>query len=91
MSTRLLRIHGRVQGVGFRHSLLLQARRAELAGWVRNRIDGTVEALLQGPASAVAAVEAWAQAGPPGAWVERVEGQAAPEETVAGFEQRPTA
>ena len=87
---RRLRIHGVVQGVGFRYSLQREAVRLGLAGWVRNRRDGTVEALACGPAPAVDALVAWAHRGPPSARVDRVE--VAPDEGhFTGFEQRPTA
>jgi acylphosphatase len=91
--TRHLRISGRVQGVGFRFSLHGEARARGVAGWVRNRRDGSVEALLQGEAAAVDAVIAWARRGPPAAQVERVEEAAAPDEfsrPYDGFEQLPT-
>jgi acylphosphatase len=91
--TRHLRISGRVQGVGFRYSLHAEAKARGLTGWVRNRRDGSVEALLQGEAAALDAVVAWARRGPPAARVERVEESAAPAEfdrTYAGFEQLPT-
>ena len=85
-----LRIHGVVQGVGFRYSLQREAVRLGLAGWVRNRRDGTVEALALGPAAAVDALVAWARRGPPSARVERVE--VAPDEGhFTTFEQHPTA
>ncbi len=69
---KLLRIHGRVQGVGYRQSLRYQAARLGVAGWVRNRRDGTVEALVSGQAEAVQAILRWAEQGPPLAGVEQV-------------------
>jgi acylphosphatase len=91
--TRHLRISGRVQGVGFRYALHDEARSRGLAGWVRNRRDGSVEALLQGEAAAVQAVIAWARRGPPAARVDRIDEGAAPGEfdrPYADFEQLPT-
>ena len=73
MIARHLRIHGRVQGVGYRQSLYMMATRAGLNGWVRNRRDGTVEAILSGPAAEVDAVIAWAHRGPPLARVTGIE------------------
>jgi len=70
---RRLTISGRVQGVGFRYSLADEARARKLGGWVRNRRDGTVEALLAGPEAEVDAIIAWARHGPPGARVTSVE------------------
>jgi acylphosphatase len=70
---RHLLIHGRVQGVGFRHATTLEARRLGLCGWVRNRSDGRVEALIAGPAEAVAHLLVWAQHGPPLARVDQLE------------------
>ncbi|MFN3751587.1 MAG: acylphosphatase [Thiobacillus sp.] len=87
MQTRHLRIHGRVQGVGFRVSMRLEAERLGVSGWVRNTADGKVEAVVQGPAEAVDALIAWAHQGPPLARVERVEVSAAAG-TYRGFEQR---
>jgi len=92
----LLRIHGRVQGVGFRWNLCQEARLLGVNGWVRNRLDGTVEALAWGSAEAVTALVAWSHDGPPGAKVIRVDVRepapdVAPEvEYQIGFEQRPT-
>jgi acylphosphatase len=66
-------ISGRVQGVGFRYALADEARARSLGGWVRNRRDGTVEALLAGPQAEVEAVIEWARHGPPAARVSSVE------------------
>lgn len=69
---KLLRIHGRVQGVGYRESMRQQAHRLGLSGWVRNRRDGTVEALVCGHAEQVDLIIEWAKQGPRFATVERV-------------------
>ena len=71
--TRHLIIRGRVQGVGFRYSMALEAMRHGLRGWVRNRREGTVEAVIAGTAPAVAAMLVWARQGPPAAHVEQLE------------------
>ena len=94
---RHLSIHGRVQGVSYRRSLCIAAEALGLRGWVRNRSDGSVEALIEGLPDAVERLTAWAHEGPPAARVERVvaterrvgdggEGG----EALHGFEQRPT-
>jgi acylphosphatase len=64
-----VRIEGRVQGVWFRGWTLQQARQRGLAGWVRNRVDGSVEALFAGPPDAVTAMVADCHRGPPAALV----------------------
>ena len=69
---KLLRIHGRVQGVGYRESMRQQAHRLGLSGWVRNRRDGTVEALVCGRVEQVDLILEWAKQGPRLATVERV-------------------
>lgn len=75
--TRLLRIHGRVQGVFFRESMRRGAETLGVTGWVRNRRDGSVEAMVQGPADRVEALIRWARRGPELARVERVDVQPA--------------
>lgn len=87
---RRLRIHGVVQGVGFRYSLQREAIRLGLSGWVRNRRDGTVEAVVAGPAGAVEAIVAWSRHGPPSARVEAVDVHVE-EGRFEGFELQPTA
>ena len=64
-ATRHLRITGRVQGVGYRYHLAQEARRLCVVGWVRNRSDGSVEALVHGPVAEVEALIIWAHHGPP--------------------------
>ncbi|GIG36437.1 acylphosphatase [Cellulomonas pakistanensis] len=66
-------VHGQVQGVGYRASMAAEARRLGVAGWVRNRPDGTVEAQAEGPDDALAALASWARSGPRFADVERVD------------------
>jgi acylphosphatase len=66
-------VSGRVQGVAFRARAVLEATRLGLSGWVRNRMDGTVEARAEGPAEAVQGFVAWCHRGPPAAQVEQVQ------------------
>lgn len=70
-----LRIRGRVQGVGYRMSMVDEARRLGVVGWVRNRSDGTVEAMLAAQRAQADALLRWAQRGPPAARVDAVEVQ----------------
>ena len=91
LRTLRLRIRGRVQGVGYRASMADAARRVGVHGWVRNRLDGSVEALVSGAPAAVQQLLDWARRGPPAARVDALdcEGDIAPR--TRGFEQRPTA
>ena len=89
--TRHLRITGRVQGVGYRWHLTQQAQRLGVSGWVRNRLDGSVEAVAQGPAAAVLSLVEWAHHGPRLAHVEGVAVEEVPAQLFEGFEQRETA
>ncbi|HEY8887098.1 MAG TPA: acylphosphatase [Gallionella sp.] len=72
MKTLRLAIHGRVQGVFFRDSMRREAQRLGIAGWVRNRTDGSVEAAVQGEPAAMDAIVRWSYHGPQHARVERV-------------------
>ncbi|MDB5800238.1 MAG: acylphosphatase [Rhodocyclales bacterium] len=86
---RHLLIRGLVQGVGFRWSMVEMARRLGLCGWVRNRRDGSVEAVVSGPNAEVAAMIHWAGQGPAGSRVEGVEVEEWPQ-TFEEFAQVPT-
>ncbi len=85
-------IHGTVQGVGFRFSMAEEARKQGVSGWVRNRRDSTVEALLCGADEPVARLIAWASYGPTGAQVSQVEVSIPKEDdnSFCLFEQLPT-
>ena len=88
-------IHGRVQGVWYRGWTVDEALDRGLSGWVRNRRDGTVEALLVGRAGAVRDLIEACRSGPPMAQVVRIEEHPADEDETAalsggGFHQRPT-
>lgn len=86
-----LSITGRVQGVGYRDWCLRTARAANLSGWVRNRADGSVEALVHGPAETLETFVAACHAGPPLARVTAVDTTPAPEKRPEpGFRQMPT-
>lgn len=89
--TRHLRITGRVQGVGYRWNMAQQAQAMGVSGWVRNRWDGSVEALACGVAEAVQVLVEWARRGPEFGRVDEVvvtEVEAG--DVVGGFEQRET-
>ena len=90
-TVRLLRIEGRVQGVGYRWWTVGEAQRLGLDGWVRNLTDGTVEILAIGAPAAVDALAAACRTGPTGARVEAVERVAADDDGSTGFAEKPTA
>jgi acylphosphatase len=89
-----LLVRGMVQGVGFRQGMVSTATGLGVRGWVRNRSDGSVEAVVQGDAPACEALARWAQRGPLGAQVRAVERRpASAAETAdlqAHFAWRPT-
>ena len=89
LTTRHLVIVGRVQGVGFRMAMQRKAAQFGIRGWVRNRHDGRVEAVIQGAPEAMAQMMVWARHGPRQAEVERIEVE--PDEgAFTAFEMRPT-
>jgi acylphosphatase len=91
MMTRHVLIFGRVQGVGFRDWLVAQARRRGVHGWVRNRGDGTVEALLHGDDDAVSDLLRLCRDGPPHAAVKDVAAHPSDPPGEEGFHRRPSA
>ena len=80
-----VRIHGRVQGVFFRDTLRRRAESRGVAGWVTNRGDGTVEAVLEGRESDIEALIGFCRQGPARAEVEHVEVAPEPPEGLVGF------
>jgi len=86
-----LRIHGRVQGVWYRGWLVDEARAHGVDGWVRNRADGSVEALLAGSETAVRALLERCHEGPELARVTSIEELPATDRPQSGFRQLPTA
>jgi acylphosphatase len=81
-------VRGHVQGVFFRDSTRRRAQAEGVAGWVRNRSDGAVEAWFEGPADAVERLVAFARRGPRGAAVESVEVVDEEPSGVGGFQVR---
>jgi acylphosphatase len=84
------RIEGFVQAVGYRNHLIEEATRLGLDGWVRNRSDGTVEALASGPTKAIEAFFTVCAKGTPGARVANVEMHRAEPPAEKGFRRRPS-
>lgn len=84
------RIFGRVQGVWFRGWTIEQASRLGLSGWVRNRRDGSVEAVFAGTAEVIETMLERCLEGPPKAVVERIDRSRTDETVEPGFRQLPT-
>lgn len=87
---RRLEISGRVQGVGFRYFVTRCARQQGLRGWVRNRSDGSLEALLIGEEAAVATVTEQCRRGPPMGRVDRLDVASAQDDGSTDFIERAT-
>ena len=81
-------ISGRVQGVFFRDTCRRMAERHGVSGWVRNRPDGSVEAVFEGSAGEVSRLVEWSHHGPRSAVVENVRVQPEPPEGISGFQIR---
>ncbi len=85
---RRVTVYGRVQGVFFRDSTRERARTHGVSGWVCNRSDGAVEAVLEGPTQAVDELVRFLHSGPRGAHVDNVEVREEKPEGLSGFEVR---
>lgn len=84
-------VRGDVQGVGYRYTMRMVADEAGVAGWMRNRRDGTVEAVVEGDDAAVDEVLAWMAEGPPGSRVDAAAVTEGEPDGTTGFEVRATA
>ena len=85
--TKHLIVHGRVQGVNYRESMRMQAQRLNVTGWVRNRSDGTVEAMVHGSPEDVAQMIDWCRRGRPRARVTVPAGEAKRSGAFEAFER----
>lgn len=83
-------VRGKVQGVWFRAWTVEQATEIGLDGWVRNRMDGTVEWVAAGTAEQIDMLIARCHEGPPAARVDAVEVEETPDIGASGFVQKPT-
>jgi acylphosphatase len=81
-------VHGHVQGIFFRDSVRARAEREGVCGWVRNRPDGTVEAVFEGPPERIARLVAFCEQGPRGARVDLLEHFDEEAEGLTGFQVR---
>ncbi len=91
MNAKRLVIIGRVQGVGYRAWMVNKAQRLGLSGWVRNRLDGSVEALVAGDIAAVEELLRLCRRGPRMAMVVSIEEEMADPPELFGFRQVPSA
>ena len=73
LESRLVRVRGRVQGIGYREACVGRAREMGVTGWVRNRMDGSVEVLLQGSPQQLADMCSWLRDGMTWALVDEIE------------------
>jgi len=73
LQTRLVRVRGRVQGIGYRYACVEQARALGITGWVRNRMDDSVEAMLQGTPRQLSEMCDWMRDDMPAALVEQMD------------------
>ena len=89
-AVKRIEIRGVVQGVGYRWSMADEARSLGVRGWVRNRLDGSVEAVLQGSPEAIDAMREWARKGPRSAVVAAVDVYPG-DGNFSSFDQWPTA
>jgi acylphosphatase len=90
LTTLRLRIEGFVQAVGYRHFAIEEANRLGIDGWIRNRSDGTVEALASGRTKAVEAFVGACMHGPEGSRIKNVELHKAEAPQEKGFHRRPS-
>jgi acylphosphatase len=90
LTTLRLRIEGSVQAVGFRYFAMGEARRLGISGWIRNRSDGTVEALASGGTKAVEEFVSACMRGPAGARVTNIDLHQADPPAETGFHRRST-
>ncbi|MDJ0388361.1 acylphosphatase [Roseomonas sp. E05] len=90
MDAKRVRIRGRVHGVGFRDWMVREATRLGVQGWVRNRTDGSIEALVAGDAAAVGALLTACRAGPLLARVESIDEDFSDPPAEPGFRRVPT-
>jgi acylphosphatase len=92
VESRLARVRGIVQGVGFRETCVRQARALGVTGWVRNRSDGSVEIMVQGTPEQLSEMCGWLRSGVPSAVVDSLEVNSlrSPVERLELFERLPT-